>query len=190
MDAGGTAEPCLPASTAKTKDQIPIAGKEGKMLKYVGPLLVVEDITVSRRFYEDCLGQKVEYDFGENVSFVGNFSIHRKAHYQSLMGDQANFTITPKSNDAELYFETDEIEDLQQRLRQAGIEFIHEIREQPWSQRVMRVYDPDGHILEIGESMENAVLRLHRQGWSLESICQKTGMPRRFVEQAIETQNA
>ncbi len=117
------------------------------MLKFVGPLIVVEDIAAARHFYEDCLGQKVVYDFGENVQFEGNFSIHRKAHYQSLLGDEKGYPITPRSNAGELYFETDDLEAALERLKQAGVEFIHEIREEPWGQRVMRLYDPDGHIV-------------------------------------------
>jgi hypothetical protein len=50
----------------------------------------------------------------------------------------------------------------------------------------MRLYDPDGHILEIGEPMESAVQRFHRQGWSINSIAEKTGMPRDFIEGAIK----
>lgn len=156
------------------------------MLKFVCPLIVVENIAVSRRFYEDCLGQKVRYDFGEDVQFEGGFSIHLKVHFLTLLGDEKPFPVTLKSHAGELFFETDEIEAVQTRLEQAGVEFIHAIREQPWGERVMRLYDPDGHILEIGESMTAAVIRLHGQGLSNEQITQKTGMPAGFVEQTLQ----
>jgi hypothetical protein len=39
------------------------------MLKYIGPIIVVDDIGPARHFYERLLGQKVKYDFGVNVSF-------------------------------------------------------------------------------------------------------------------------
>jgi catechol 2,3-dioxygenase-like lactoylglutathione lyase family enzyme len=45
-------------------------------MKYICPLIVVKDIAESRHFYENILGQKVKYDFGENVTFEGDFSIH------------------------------------------------------------------------------------------------------------------
>lgn len=38
-------------------------------------LILVEDIAVSRRFYEVLLGQKVISDFGLNVTFTGGLSI-------------------------------------------------------------------------------------------------------------------
>lgn len=155
------------------------------MLKYQGVLIVVNDMAVSRRFYEECLGQKVLFDFGVDVAFEGGLTIHQKDHFQELLGGE-RFAVVIKSHAGELYFESAEIETFEQRLKETGVEFIHPIREQPWAQRVMRIYDPDGHVIEIGESMEAAVLRLYQQGSSLESICQRTGMPRSFVEGAIK----
>jgi len=156
------------------------------MLKFISPLIVVEDIATSRRFYEDYLGQKVLFDFGEDVQFEGGFSIHQKAHFQTLLGDERRYPITLKSNAGELYFETNEMEAAQARLKQSGAEFIHEIKEQPWGQRAMRLYDLDGHILEIGESMESAIVRLHDQGLSVDEIVKKTGMPKEIVEGAVD----
>ena len=159
------------------------------MLKYIGPLIVVENIAASRYFYEHLLGQKVKYDFGENVAFEGDFSIHLKSHFQRLLGDVKQYPIVKKAHNGELYFEADEIELLHQRLREAGVEFIHAIQEQPWGARVMRLYDPDGYILEIGEPMETTVGRFYEQGWSIDRICERSGMPREFVEQVVSAQS-
>ena len=41
------------------------------MLKFVCPLIVVEDIARSRQFYEQLLDQKVKYDFGVDVEMIG-----------------------------------------------------------------------------------------------------------------------
>jgi catechol 2,3-dioxygenase-like lactoylglutathione lyase family enzyme len=157
-----------------------------RLLKFICPLIVVEDIAVSRLFYEKCLGQKIKYDFGVDVQFEGDFSIHEKTHFLGLLGDAERFEIILKSNASECYFETDEIEAVLLRLKQAEVDFIHEFREQPWGQRVARLYDPDGHIIEIGETMEAALIRLHEQGLSIEDLTQRTGMPREFVERVIQ----
>ena len=154
------------------------------MVKYVAPLIVVEDITRSRHFYEQLLGQKVKFDFGENVPFVGDFSIHLRTHFQTLLGDGAQYPVIPKAHWGELYFETDDLETIYHRLHQAGVQFIHPIHEQPWGQRVMRFYDPDSHVIEIGETMEAVVCRLYEQGLSLEMIGARSGMPREFIERA------
>src|SRR5512135_3635072 len=105
------------------------------MLKFVSPLIVVEDMTRSRQFYEQLLGQKVKFDFGVDVCFEGDFTIHLKSHFQSLLGDATPYPITPKAHNGELYFDTDEIELIYQRLQAAGVQFIGGIQEQPWGQR-------------------------------------------------------
>jgi hypothetical protein len=63
-------------------------------------------------------------------------------------------------------------------LQPAGIVFIHDIQEQPWGQRVMRLYDPDGNVLEIGETMESTAWRLYQQGLSIEGVREKPACPR------------
>jgi predicted enzyme related to lactoylglutathione lyase len=154
------------------------------MLKFNATLIVVNEMTRSRNFYEQLLGQTVKFDFGPNVQFE-HFSIHLKSHFQSLLGDTGQYPVTQKAHWGELYFESDEIESIQQSLNEAGVEFIHPICEQPWGQRVMRLYDPDGHIIEIGETMEAVVQRFHEQGLSTELIMERSSMPRDFVEQVI-----
>ena len=155
------------------------------MLKFDGPLIVVSDMARSRHFYEQLLGQKVKFDFGPNVPFEG-FSIHLRSHFQSLLGDAAQFPVVQKAHWGELYFETDDLKQIDQRLNEAKVEFIHPVREQPWGQRVMRFYDPDGHIVEIGETMQAVVWRFYEQGLPIEIICEKSAMPREFIEHVIQ----
>jgi catechol 2,3-dioxygenase-like lactoylglutathione lyase family enzyme len=154
------------------------------MLKYEGALIAVQDIAVSRRFYEECLEQKVKFDFNVDVSYEGGLTLHQKDHFQDLLGGE-RFPVLSKAHSGELYFETDDLDLFERRLQSIGTEFIHPVREQPWGQRVMRFYDPDGHVIEIGESMQAVVRRFHHQARSVESICQQTGMPRPFVEDAL-----
>ena len=157
------------------------------MLKFDAPLIVVTEMARSRRFYEELLGQKVKFDFGPNLPFEG-FSLHLQAHFQSLLGEAAAYPVTHKAHWGELYFETDELEPISQRLNAAGVEFIHPICEQPWGQRVMRCYDPDGHVLEIGETMEALVWRFHEQGLSNAQISEKSGLPGEFIEGVLHAQ--
>ena len=42
---------------------------------------------------------------------------------------------------------------LLERLKGLEIEYVHPLRKYEWQQRVVRIYDPDMHIIEIGESM-------------------------------------
>lgn len=153
-------------------------------MNYVCPLIVVRNIKTARGFYENILEQKVKFNFGENVTFEGDFAIHLEEHYLRLLGERNNNELR-KMHNFELYFETDEIERIMRKLKEKDVNFLHEITEQPWGQRVMRFYDPDLHIVEVGETMESVVLRYHGTGMSLKEISDRTSMPEEFVENVI-----
>ena len=153
-------------------------------MKFICPLIVVNDIKIARHFYEEILGQVVKYDFGENIEFEGKFSIHLKEHYKGLINISSG-DIKLKANNFELYFESEDLIDIESKLKTERIEFIHELKEQPWGQRVIRVYDYDGHIIEIGESMETVVKRYYSEGKNEEEISRDTSMPIDFVKNII-----
>ncbi len=121
-------------------------------MKFICALITVEDIERSKAFYQDVLNQKIKFDFGENVFFEGDFAIHLKSHFQNLIEGKE---IKSYSNAFELYFETDYLDDIENKLLINNVEFIHKTREQPWKQKVLRFYDPDGNIIEIGERIIN-----------------------------------
>ncbi|MCK9245066.1 MAG: VOC family protein [Candidatus Neomarinimicrobiota bacterium] len=152
-------------------------------MKYVCPLIAVSDIRRSRDFYENLLGQKVKYDYGENVTFQGDFTIHLLSHYQALID---NKEIRTGGNNFELYFEYDDIEEIVKKLKESNVTFVHEIREQPWRQKVVRFYDPDENIIEIGESLEYLAFRLKNEGLSVEQISKATGTSLDFVKESLE----
>ena len=158
--------------------------KEHK-IKFVCPLITVTDMKVSRNFYENLLGQTVVTDFGENVSF-GGFAIHLRPHFKMLID---NKEVIVGGNSFELYFEYDNVEQICEKLKAENVEFIHELREQPWKQFVVRFYDPDKNIIEIGESMEHLIFRLYQQNNSVDEISVMTGMDKTFIEKAIFMNN-
>ncbi len=151
-------------------------------VKFIAPLLVVADMQRARTFYETVLGLNVIVDFGENITFEGNFSLHLQAHFQSLIDGKE---IRTGGNDFEIYFEYNNMDEMSSRLANAGVELVHPLREQPWRQRVVRFYDPDRHIIEVGESMEYLCFRLHREGLSETEIAKVTLMPESFVKSGI-----
>ncbi|OHD56331.1 MAG: hypothetical protein A2Y33_12045 [Spirochaetes bacterium GWF1_51_8] len=155
-------------------------------MKFVCPLIVVEDIARSRAFYENTLGMKVKMDFGQNVAFEGDFAIHLKSHFDSLTGKQG---IAPgsKPHNFELYFESEDLENDYRRLMESGAEVCHDLREQPWGQRVFRVYDPDGHIVEIGETLEAVVRRYNGEGMTEQEIHARIGIPLEFIRDILGT---
>ena len=153
-------------------------------LKYICPLITVKDIEKSKEFYEYVLKQEIELDLGENVAFKGGVAIHDMEHFQNLTGKSLSTKIS--KDFMELYFELDEIEELESKLESLNAEFVHKIREQPWGQRVMRFYDPDKYIIEVGEPLEFVVKRFAAQGFSLEEISEKSSMPVEFVKMVLD----
>jgi len=151
-------------------------------MKYICSLIVVEDIGKARRLYEAILKQKVVADFGENVAFEGGFALHKRDHYRTLIN---NRPIVPGSNAFELYFEDDDLDKIAAELAAEGFEFVHEVREQPWKQKVLRFYDDDRNIVEIGERLEHTAYRLSLAGYSLEDISRITYLPVEKVQAAI-----
>lgn len=151
-------------------------------MKYICALLAVSDMKRSRNFYENLLGQTVKYDFGENVTFHGNFAIHLQSHFKELID---NREIKTGGNSFELYFEYDNVEEIVGLLKENCVPLVHEIREQPWRQKVVRCYDPDSHIVEIGESIEYLAYRLSKEGLPIDKIAQTTNMPIDFVMASV-----
>ena len=49
----------------------------------------------------------------------------------------------------EMYFESEELDAAWGRIKDAGAESIHGIREMPWGQRCFRLFDPDGYVVEV-----------------------------------------
>ncbi|HBQ87415.1 MAG TPA: glyoxalase [Syntrophomonas sp.] len=158
-------------------------------MRFVCSLIVVNDISISRNFYEKVLNQKIEYDFGENVLFEGGFAIHLKSHFAELI-KVSPADIIPRSNNSELYFEEDDLDGLLEKLKRLdSVEYIHGIQEQPWGQRVIRFYDPDQHIVEVGESMASVAIRFLNQGLSIEETAQRTSLPEKYVRTVSATIN-
>ncbi len=152
-------------------------------MKYICTLITVEDINISREFYEKLLQQKVKYDFGENITFEGGFALHLKSGFSKLINRKS---IIKASNSFELYFEYDDVDVFVKDLEKRNIELVHDLREQPWGQKVVRFYDPDKHIIEVGESMEFLSFRLAKEGKTVKEISKITGMPTNFIIESIK----
>ncbi len=156
-------------------------------MKYTCSLFVVEDIEVSRDFYENVLNQTVKYNFGENITFEGDFAIHEANHFANLITIEQN-EIIKKANNSELYFEEENIDEFIKKLESSRykITYIHTLLEHPWGQRVVRFYDPDMHIIEVGESMISVVRRFIDSGLSIEETSDVTQHPIEFVKMCLE----
>lgn len=154
-------------------------------INYICPLLTVQNIEKSKKFYQKILDQKIEIDHGANITFKGGFAIHDIKHYQGLLGDSIKVQKIDKKNFIELYFESTEIGVIEEKLIAFGCEFIHKMKEQPWGQKVLRFYDPDGYIIELGEPLDAVVRRFALEGLTREEISKRSSMPLEFVDMVL-----
>lgn len=143
-------------------------------MQYCAALLAVRSIEAAKTFYQEVLGQKIVLDHGTNVTFAGGFALQEG--FAELVGFPAD-NVHWKPWNGELYFESEDLEADAARVKGAGVELVHDVKEYPWGQRVLRFFDPDGNLIELGESMRSVGLRYLAQGMSEEEVAQRTQHP-------------
>lgn len=138
--------------------------------------LFVKDIEVSKAFYHNTLYLEIEFDFGKNIIFNGGVAIWEINPNHIIPSTLGENILNGNSNRFELYFETENLEEVFIPLKAANIHFLHEIHEENWGQRTIRFFDPDNHLIEIGESISCFIKRMLDSGLTKEQVSAKTGV--------------
>ena len=149
-------------------------------MKYQGCLLAVKDISASKHFYENVLHQNAVMDIGVHVTLEG-FSLQQG--YAELVGIAVD-SVKDQSHNYQVYFEVEDLDKVYAQMKSIpSLQWVHEIKEYPWGQRDIRVYDPDKHIVEIAEDMTTVIKRFFNQGMSPEEVSIRTMFPIDIVKQ-------
>ena len=147
-------------------------------MKMKNPMLVVTDIDKSVEFYKKVLGLHVIMDFGANKTLTGGLALQTLETWNEFIGtDNVSFG----SNSSEVYFEEDNFDKFADKLKKCDVEYVHPIKEHAWGQRVVRIYDPDKHIIEIGENIKVVCKRFLDNGMTPEQIAERMDVPMKFV---------
>jgi len=155
-------------------------------MKFSSPLIVVTNMEKAKRFYYEVLGLEVIVDFGANVTLTGGISLQTKDTWSSFIHKQDS-EIVFGGNVAELYFEEDDFDDFIQKMNDiADINYVHSMVEHSWGQRVVRFYDPDKHIIEVGENMLMVVRRFLNSSLSIEETAIRMDVPVDYVKSCLE----
>ena len=99
-----------------------------------------------------------------------------------------NSIVDEASNRFELYFETEDVDEVFQELKENGVELLHPLHEEPWGQRTIRFFDPDSRLIEIGETLESFVKRLS-ENMTPEQVSEKTSIALKTVSELIKKQS-
>lgn len=155
-------------------------------MKFLNPLIVVSNMEKSKRFYYEVLGLEVVVDFGANVTLTGGIALQTKDTWSTFIHKQDSEIIFG-GNVAELYFEEDDFDGFIQKINDTeGINYVHTMVKHSWGQRVVCFYDPDKHIIEVGENMIMVVRRFINSGLSIEETAIKMDVPVDYVKSCLE----
>lgn len=147
--------------------------------KFNMPLIAVRDIEISKKFYADLFGQEVVLDFGENVTLSGGFSLQEDFARIGCLPEEPTYE---KCYNMELYFEVDDFECFMEKLSAfPNVERVHPPKKFDWQQWSIKIFDPDGHLIEIGESMAVIARRYLSEGKTPEETAAIIMHPVEFV---------
>lgn len=151
-------------------------------MKLKNPMLVVADIDKTVEFYKKVLKLHVIMDFGANKTLTGGLALQTAETYKEFIGTDE---ISYGGNNFEIYFEEEDFDKFSDRLKELDIEHVHPVTEHSWGQRVVRFYDPDRHIIEVGENMKAVCRRFLDSGMTPEQAAERMDVPMKFVNSCI-----
>ena len=135
----------------------------------------------SVKFYKDVLGLRKTVDFGANVTLTGGLSLQTAESWAQFI-DRECGELGWCGKVSEIYFEEDDFDAFAEKLSRLDIHYVHPIKEHAWGQRVVRFFDPDGHIIEVGENIKTVCRRFLDSGMSPEQVAERMDVPLKFVK--------
>lgn len=140
-------------------------------MKYGYTVIAVADINKARKFYGDLFGLELYQNYGINVAFTCGLSLQQEFGWLVNLPKEK---VLKNSNNMELSFEEEHFDQFLQKLKQyPDIQYLGDVIEHSWGQRVIRFYDLDGHIIEVGEEMKTVIRRFLESGMTMDQVSKK-----------------
>ena len=120
-------------------------------MKLKNVLIVVKDIEKAREFYHDLFGLEMVADNGGNMILTDGLVLQEEKYWTEFLGRP----VIPRNNSCELYFEERDIERFIGKLEELcpDVTYVNTLMTHRWGQKVIRFYDPDGNLIEVGTPM-------------------------------------
>lgn len=119
-------------------------------MKLKNIVIVVKDIESSKQFYKELFGLDVILDQEGNAILTEGLVLQESKVWEETLGQK----VVWKNHASELYFEETDLElfleKLQKYEREIKILSLPEAAE--GARREVRLYDPDGNMIEVGEA--------------------------------------
>ncbi|MCI8992594.1 MAG: glyoxalase [Eubacterium sp.] len=121
-------------------------------MKLKNVLIVVKDIEKSKNFYHDLFGLEPVLDNDGNMILTEGLVLQDEKIWKDFLKKD----IIPENNSSELYFEEQNLETFVQKLERLypSIQYVNRLMVHSWGQKVVRFYDPDGNLIEVGTPMQ------------------------------------
>lgn len=116
-------------------------------------LIVVNDIEKSKQFYHELFGIASILENEGNVILTDGLVLQEKKVWSDCLGKE----VIPNNNAVELYFEELDIEAFVKKLEKLypSTAYVTPLTTFEWGQKVIRFYDPDGHLIEVRTPIQN-----------------------------------
>lgn len=120
-------------------------------MKLKNILIVVKDIEKSKQFYHDLFGLDMVLDNDGNMILTEGLVLQDEKIWKKFLEKD----IIPESNSCELYFEERDLEAFAGKLERLypDIRYVNRLMTHSWGQSVIRFYDLDGNLIEVGTPM-------------------------------------
>ena len=120
-------------------------------MKLKNILIVVKDIEKSKQFYHDLFGLDMILDSDGNMILTEGLVLQDEKIWNQFLGKD----VIPENNSCERYFEERHIEAFVEKLQRLypSIQYVNKLMMHSWGQKVVRFYDLDGNLIEVGTPM-------------------------------------
>ena len=117
-------------------------------MKLKNILIVVKDIEKSKQFYHDLFGLNVVLDNNGTMILTEGLVLQDEKIWKRFLGKD----IISKNHACELYFVEQNIEAFVEKLEKfyPSVEYVNRLMTHSWGQKVIRFYDLDGNLIEVG----------------------------------------
>ena len=107
---------------------------------FKGTLIVVEDCSAALKYYQDMFGLSLVQDNDGNMELTSQIYLQERRYWEKF------------TDSTELYFEEPDIDAFVEKLEKLypNTEYVNRLMTHSWGQRVVRFYDPDGNLIEVG----------------------------------------
>lgn len=114
-------------------------------------LIVVKDIEKSKKFYYDVFGLNTVVDNEGNIILTEGLVLQEEKVRKESLGRDVVF----QNNACELYFEEKNIEEFVDKLDRLypSIQYVNKFMENGLGKKIVRFYDLDGNLIEVGENL-------------------------------------